>query len=252
MHVLDHKGESLSVSGPLNIARPIQGWPVIVQAGQSEPGRQLAAETAEAVFCAPRNMEGAKELYADIKGRMKVAGRDPSHLKILPAAMVILADSVEEAQAKRLKLDSLVHYDTAIASLSVNLGFDASTLDPDGPLPDNLPVTNASHTSRQGVEQLAKAEGLSVRQLAQRYGGYSGLAFIGTPTTVADEFAQWLAEDACDGFTFIFPYLPQGLEDVCDRLVPELQQRGIFRREYGGTTLREHLGLPRPRNRFFP
>lgn len=252
MHVLDHKGESLSVRGPLNIARPIQGWPVIVQAGQSEPGRQLAAETAEAVFCAPRNMEGAKELYADIKGRMKVAGRDPSHLKILPAAMVIIADSAEEAQAKRLKLDSLVHYDTAIASLSVTLGTDASVLDPDGPLPDNLPVTNASHTSRQGAEQLAKAEGLTVRQLAQRYGGYSGLAFVGTPESIADEFAQWLAEDACDGFTFVFPYLPQGLEDVADRLVPELQRRGIFRKEYEGTTLREHLGLPRPRNRFFP
>lgn len=252
MHVLDHKGDSLSVRGPLNIARPIQGWPVIVQAGQSEPGRQLAAETAEAVFCVPRNIDGAKELYADIKGRMKAVGRDPDHLKILPAAMVIIADSVEEAQAKRLKLDSLVHYDTAIASLSVTLGTDASKLDPDAPLPENLPATNASHTGRQGAEQLAKAEGLTVRQLAQRYGGYSGLAFIGTPESIADEFAQWLEEDAADGFTFIFPYLPQGLEDVADRLVPELQRRGIFRKDYEGTTLREHLGLPRPRNRFFP
>lgn len=252
MHVLDHRGDSLNVRGPLNIARPIQGWPVIIQAGQSEPGRQLAAETAEAVFCAPRNIEGAKELYADIKGRMKAVGRDPAHLKILPAAMVIMGDSVEEAQAKRLKLDSLVHYDTAVASLSINLGTDASKLDPDAPLPTDLPATNASHTSRQGAEQLAKAEGLTVRQLAQRYGGYSGLAFIGTPESIADEFAQWLEEDACDGFTFVFPFLPQGLEDVADRLIPELQRRGIFRKEYEGATLREHLGLPRPRNQFFP
>jgi FMN-dependent oxidoreductase (nitrilotriacetate monooxygenase family) len=251
IHVLDHHGEDLHVRGPLNIARPVQGWPVIVQAGQSEPGRQLAAETAEAVFCSPRNLEAAKELYADIKGRAAAAGRNPDHLKILPAALIIIGDSAEEAQAKRLKLDSLVHYDSAIASLSINLGTDASGFDPDGPLPTNLPETNASKTSREGVLRLAADEGLTVRQLAQRYGGYSGLAFVGTPEAVADELERWLREGGADGFTVTFPFLPQGLEDVAKRLVPELQRRGLFREDYEGTTLREHLGLPRPGNRFF-
>jgi len=250
MHVLDHKGEELSVRGPLNIARPVQGWPVIVQAGQSEPGRQLAAETAEVVFCSPRDLAAAKTLYADIKGRMAAAGRNPEHLKILPAAFIVIGDTVEEAKARRAKLDSLVHYESAIASLSIALGHDASGFDPDGPLPD-IPESNASKSGRAGVLRLAEQENLTVRQLAQRYGGYSGLAFVGTPETVAEEMQSWLVEQASDGFTVVFPYLPQGLDDVTERLIPELQRRGIFRRDYEGTTLREHLGLPRPANRFF-
>lgn len=251
MHTLNHKGDDLSVRGPLNIARPVQGWPVIVQAGQSDPGRQLAGETAEVVFCSPRDLPAGRELYADIKGRAEAAGRRRDHIHILPAAMVIIGDTAEDAQAKRLRLDSLVHYDTAVASLSVLLGADASAFDPDGPLPADLPETNASKTGRAGVVRLAEEEGLTVRQLAQRFGGYGGLAFVGTPESVAEGMETWLAEGAADGFTVLFPFLPQGLEDVCERLVPELQRRGLFRREYEGTTLREHLGLPRPENRFF-
>ncbi|TVY32300.1 Nitrilotriacetate monooxygenase component A, partial [Lachnellula subtilissima] len=251
MHVLNHKGKELKVRGPLNIARPVQGWPVIVQAGQSEPGRQLAAETAEVVFCSPKDLKAAKELYADIKGRVTAAGRDPNHLKILPAALIIVGDTVEDAKAKRLVLDSRVHYDSAIASLSIALGTDASAFDPDGPLPDDIPETNASKTSQAGVIRLAKEENLTVKQLAQRYGGYSGLAFVGTPESIADDFGIWLAEEAADGFTVCLPFLPQGLDDVTQRLVPELQRRGLFRSEYEGTTLREHLGLPRPKNQFF-
>lgn len=250
MHVLDHKGEELSVRGPLNIARPPQGWPVIVQAGQSEPGRQLAAETAEVVFCSPRDLAAGKALYADIKARMAAVGRDPDHLKILPAAFVVIGDTVEEARAKRAKLDSLVYYESAIASLSIALGHDASGFDPDGPLPE-IPDTNASKSGQAQVIKLARDEGLTVRQLAQRYGGYSGLAFVGTPETVAEDMAMWLNDKGSDGFNVVFPYLPQGLDDVVDKLVPELQRRGLFRDEYAGSTLRDHLGLPRPVNRFF-
>ena len=250
MHVLDHKGEALSVRGPLNIARPPQGWPVIVQAGQSEPGRQLAAETAEVVFCSPRDLAGGKALYADIKSRMRAIGRNPDHLKVLPAGFVVIGDTVEEARAKRAKLDSLVYYESAIASLSIALGHDASGFDPDGPLPD-IPETNASKTGRAQVIKLAEDEGLTVRQLAQRYGGYSGLAFVGTVNTIADEMAEWLSQEGSDGFNVVFPFLPQGLDDVAERLVPELQRRGLFRDDYAGTTLRDHLGLPRPTNRFF-
>ncbi|MFB2549962.1 LLM class flavin-dependent oxidoreductase [Ensifer soli] len=250
MHVLDHKGPQLNVRGPLNIARPVQGWPVIVQAGQSEPGRQLAAETAEAVFCAPRDLADGKALYADIKRRLAPLGRARDDLKLLPAAFVVIGETDAEARAKRLHLDSLVHYESAIASLSVWLGHDASGFDPDAPLPP-IPETNDSKTGREQVIRLAATEGLTVRQLAQRYGGYAGLAFVGSVGTVADAMEQWLMEEGSDGFNIVFPFLPQGLDDVTEKLVPELQRRGLFRKDYEGTTLRDHLGLKRPPNRFF-
>ena len=250
LHTLDHKGKHLSVRGPLHIARPVQGWPVIVQAGASEAGRQLAAETAEMVFAGAGTLATARAFYADIKGRMRRLGRNPDHLKILPGAFAVVGDTVEEAHAIRAKLDSLVHYDSAIASLSIALGHDASKFDPDGPLPE-VPPTNASQSSRERVIDLAQREGLTVRQLAQRLGGYGGQAFIGTAQTIADEMQEWLETEGCDGFNVMFPWLPGGLDDFVDKVVPELQRRGIFRTEYEGRTLRENLGLPRPANRFF-
>ncbi|MDQ0510318.1 LLM class flavin-dependent oxidoreductase [Ancylobacter amanitiformis] len=251
MHVLDHKGPHFAVRGPLNIARPVQGWPVIVQAGASEAGRQLAAETAEMVFSAPGRIEDARAFYADVKGRMAALGRARDHLKILPGAFVVVGDTVEEARAIRARLDSLVHYESAIASLSIMLGHDASGFDPDGPLPD-IPETNASQSGRERAIALARRENLTVRQLAQRLGGYGGLSLVGTAATIADAMEEWLLTEASDGFNVMFPYLPGGLEDFCAKVVPELQRRGLFRTEYEGTTLREHLGLPRPANRFFP
>src|SRR5499426_1753934 len=250
MHVLDHKGKYLSVRGPLNIARPIQGWPVIVQAGASEAGRQLAAETAEVIFAAGGNLANARAFYADVKGRMEKLGRPRDHLKVLPGAFVVVGETAAEALEKRARLDSLVHYDSAIASLSIALGHDTSGFDPDGPLPE-IPESNASQSGRERAIELARREHLTVRQLTQRIGGYGGLAFVGTPTMIADQMEEWLLTDACDGFNVMFPYLPGGLDDFVDRVVPELQRRELFRREYEGTTLRENLGLPRPKNRFF-
>src|SRR3954462_3881513 len=250
MHGLIHKGKYLSVRGPLNIARPVQGWPVIVQAGASEDGRQLAAETAEAVFTGGGPLADGQKLYADIKGRMEKIGRNPEHLKILPGAFVVVGDSVEEAKEKRAKLDSMVHYDSAIASLSVQLGTDASGFDPDGQLPP-IPETNASKSGRQRLVDVAARDKLTVRQLAQRVGGYGGLSFVGTPGTVPRPMEGWLMSRGSDGFNIMFPFLPAGLDDFVDKVVPELQKRGIFRTEYEGTTLRDNLGLPRPKNRFF-
>lgn len=250
LHVLGHRGEHYAVRGPLNIARPVQGWPVVVQAGSSEAGKQLAAETAEAVFTAQSSLAAGKRFYADVKGRLDRLGRPRDHLKILPGAFVVVGDSLDEAREKRAFLDTLVHDDSGFASLSIALGHDVSGFDPDGPLPE-IPESNASHTSRQRVLDLA-AGGLTVRELAQRVGGYSGLEFVGTPADIADAMQQWLEEEGSDGFNVMFPYLPGGLDDFALKVVPELQRRGIFRREYEGTTLREHLGLPRPENRFFP
>ena len=250
MHVLNHKGEHLSVRGPLNIARPIQGWPVIVQAGASDAGRRLASETAEAVFTAQSSIEVGRQFYADVKGRMDKLGRKREHMKILPACFVVVGETIEEARAKRAKLDSLVNYANSIASLSIALGHDASKFDPDGLLPE-IPESNASKSGRERAIALAKRENLTVRQLAQRLGGYSGLAMVGTPKTIADEMEEWIETEASDGFTIMFPYLPGGLDDFVNGVVPELQRRGRFRREYEGNTLRENLGLPRPENRFF-
>lgn len=250
LHVLNHKGPQLTVRGPLNIARPPQGWPVIVQAGASEAGRQLAAETAEVIFAAHANLAAGQRFFADVKGRAEKLGRSRDALKILPGAFVIVGESVEAARIKRAKLDSLVYYESGVASLSIALGHDASGFDPDQPLPD-VPETNASKSGRERVIALARAENLTVRQLAQRLGGYSGLAFVGTPQTIADQMEEWLYGDGCDGFNVMFPYLPAGLDDFVEKVVPELQRRGLFRREYEGSTLRENLGLVRPRNRFF-
>jgi FMN-dependent oxidoreductase (nitrilotriacetate monooxygenase family) len=251
LHVLNHVGEHLKVKGPLNIARPVQGWPVIVQAGASEAGRQLAAETAEMVFGSANNLADGQRFYADVKNRMAAVGRDPDHLKILPGAFIVVGDSVEEARAKKRHLDSLVNPASGIASLSVLLGTDASAFDLDGPLPE-IPETNASKSARQKLIDLATRERMTVRELAQYVGGaYGTLEMIGTPSTIADQMEEWLTSRACDGFNVMFPYLPAGLDDVVDRVVPELQRRGLFRTEYEGRTLRENLGLPRPENRFF-
>ncbi len=250
LHVLDHKGAYLKVRGPLNIARPVQGWPVIIQAGASEAGRQLAAETAEVVFAAGGNIESARAFYADVKGRMARLGRDPDGMKILPGALVVVGDTVEDARAKRAHLDSLVHYDSGIASLNGMLGYDVSGFDPDGPLPE-IPPTNASQSARERIVSAAKREGLTIRQLAARAGSYGGTAFVGTAATIADEMEQWLETSACDGFNIMLPFLPEGLDDFVDKVIPELQARGLFRREYEGATLRENLGLARPANRFF-
>lgn len=251
MRRLDHVGEEFRVRGPVNIGRPIQGWPVIVQAGASEAGRQIAAETAEMVFTGGGPMADGQAFYADVKGRMAAHGRNPDHMVIMPGAFVVVDDTVEAARAKRMHLDSLVHYESAIASLSIALGTDASKFDPDGPLPP-IPDSNQSKSGRERAIRLAEREGLTVRQLAQRLGGYGGLAFVGTPATIADEMQAWLEARACDGFNVMFPYLPGGLDDFVDKVVPELQARGLFRRDYEGATLRENLGLPRPENRFFP
>jgi FMN-dependent oxidoreductase (nitrilotriacetate monooxygenase family) len=251
LHTLNHKGANLSVRGPLNIARPVQGWPVIVQAGASEPGRQLAAETAEVIFGAESNLTTAKAFYGDIKARMAKIGRPKDSLKILPAAFVVTGSTIEDAQAKRAKLDSLVHYDSGIGSLNSALGTDVSGFDPDGPLPE-IPETNASKSARARMVELARAENLTIRQLAARAGSYAGLAFVGTPQSIADEMQQWLEEEGSDGFNIMFPYLPGGLDDFVAQVIPELQSRNLFRRDYEGPTLRDHLGLARPNNQFFP
>jgi alkanesulfonate monooxygenase len=250
LHVLDHEGEHLSVRGPLNIARPVQGWPVIVQAGASDAGRQLAAETAEVIFGSSRTIEDGRAFYANMKARLKPLGRSPDHLKILPGALVTVGHTREEALEKQALLDSLVHPDSGLPNLSMRLGIDASSFELDAPLPE-IPQTNASQSGRDALVALARRDNLTVRQLAQFVGGYGGLQMVGTAEDIADTMEEWLETEASDGFNIMFPTVPAGLDDFVDLVVPALQRRGILRREYEGMTLRHHLGLPRPENAFF-
>ena len=171
------------------------------------------------MFAGAGDIDGGRALYADVKGRMAKLGRDPDQLKILPGAFVVVGDTLDEAREKRAQLDSLVHYDSGIASLSIALGTDASRFDPDGPLPE-IPETNASQSGRERAIKLAKRENLTVRQLAQRIGGYGGPGLLGTPAMIADEMEEWLTTKACDGFNVMFPFLPEGLDDFVDRSSP--------------------------------
>jgi alkanesulfonate monooxygenase len=250
LHVLDHHGEHLNVRGPLNIARPIQGWPVIVQAGASDAGKDLAARTAEVIFGSSRTIEDARRFYADMQARLREAGRAPGALKVLPGALVTVGRSTQEAVDRQALLDSLVHVESALPNLSLRLGVDASHFELDAPLPE-LPRTNASQSGQDALVAQARRESLTVRQLAQRVSGYGGLKMVGTASEIADTMQDWLETEACDGFNVMFPTVPAGLNDFVDLVVPELQRRGIFRTAYQGSTLRDHLGLARPQNRFF-
>ena len=251
LHVLDHRGEHLKVRGPLNIARPPQGWPVIVQAGSSEAGQALAAETAELVFSAQNALADAQRYYTALKARVAAAGRRPDDVKILPGAFVVVGDTLAEARAIKSRLDSLVHPDSGLATLAVTLGCDVSGFDLDGPLPE-IPDSNASKSQREKLIAMAAREKMTVRQLAQYVGGSFGtLEMVGTPRTIADEMEEWLESGGSDGFNVMFPWLPGGLDSFVEKVVPELQRRGLFQREYAGVTLRENLGLARPPNRYF-
>ena len=201
-------------------------------------------------FASGGKLADAQHYYVDVRERVQKAGRDPDHIKILPGCLVVVGDTAEEARNKRALLDSLVHPDSGIASLSIALGCDASQFDLDGPLPE-IPETNASKSGRERVIERARRDNLTVRQLAQIAGSYGGLAMVGTPEMIADQMEEWLLGGACDGFNIMFPWVPGGLDDFVDRVVPELQRRHLLRREYEGNTLRENLGLPRPANRFF-
>ncbi len=250
LHVLDHHGEYLDVRGPLNVARPIQGWPVIVQAGASDAGRALAAATAEVVFGGANNLDDARAYYDDIKTRMAAVGRAPEALKILPGAFVVVGDSRAHAEEMKARLDSLVHPDSGIATLSVLLGTDASDFALDAPLPP-LAASNASQSGQQKLIAMAERDKLTVGQLAQYVGGsFSSLEIVGTATDIADQMQNWFESGGCDGFNVMFPFLPAGLDRFVDEVIPELQRRGLFRTHYAGTTLRENLGLARPANRF--
>jgi alkanesulfonate monooxygenase len=252
MHFLNHKGKHFQVAGPLNIPRPPQGRPVIVQAGTSDDGMDVAARFAEVIFSANLTIDTCQKYFNDVKTRAADKfGRNPDHLKVMPGLSVYVGRTEAEASEKYDYQNSLMHPIVAREILSTVLGgVDLSSYDFDGPLPD-LPRGNSSHSTFEYVTGLAKRDKLTMRQIAQVVAGARAkLVVKGTPKQVVDMMEEWYVEEAADGFNVMPPYLPGGLDDFVELVIPEMQRRGLFRTEYTGRTLREHLGLPRPPSRY--
>ncbi len=249
MHYLNHKGDHFQVRGPLNIRRSPQGHPVIVQAGQSEAGRELAARTTEVIFGVQQQIEPARQFRDDIHARAIRYGRDPAAIKIMPGVMPFVAPTRAQAQEKFEEMQSLIHPDLGIRVISEMIGVDLRGYDLDGPLPEVQAIVGQSGR-QQVVMDMARRDNLSIRQVYQRVAGARAHRIIhGSPADVADDLEEWYKKGAADGFNIMPPLFPDGLKDFVDLVVPELQRRGLFRREYEGKTLRENLGLPFPVHR---
>lgn len=249
VRAIEHHGEHFRVAGPLNVQRSPQGHPLLVQAGSSEDGKEFAARHAEAVFTAQQTLADGQAFYADLKSRLTAYGRQHGDVKILPGICPVLGGTEREARALEDELTALQVPEYGLQQLSGMVGVDLSGLPLDGPLPQ-LPAEtdiNGNKSRFTLVSELARRDGLSLRQLIARLGGGRGhRVFAGTPEQVADQLEEWFTQGAADGFNIMPPHLPGGLADFVDHVVPVLQRRGLFRTEYTGRTLREHYGIPRP------
>ncbi|WP_145145092.1 LLM class flavin-dependent oxidoreductase [Roseomonas gilardii] len=248
LHVLDHRSRHFSVRGPLNVDRSPQGHPVIVQAGASDQGQEMAAAAADVIFAAQPDLAGGKAYYRSVKGRMARYGRDPDTLKVLPGLSVIVGRTEADAQEKHRALQDLVDPLVGLAQI-VGLMGDLSEYDVDGPVPD-LPHLRET-TRGEVLIETARRENLTIRQLYMRVTASRGhLSVVGTPAQVADLMQHWMEQSAADGFNILPPYLPGGIEDFVELVVPELQRRGLYREAYESHTLRGNLGLPEPVSRY--
>ena len=236
--------------GALNLERPPQGRPVIIQAGASDTGRDFAAEYAEVVFGSSGNLEGAKAFYNDLKDRMGKFSRRPNDLKIASGISVVIGESEQEARDMLEKWQDLIHPDVGVMRLGVDLETDLSDLPLDEPVPKHRIPTSSNHHQAYFNEIAGMIrEGLTLREVAKRY-NRNKATFCGTVKQIADHMEHWMEAGACDGFMISFVALPSTLSDFVEKVVPELQRRGVFRHDYQGRTLREHLGLSRPENRY--
>ena len=251
VHFLDHVGEHFRVRGPLNVTRTPQGRPVVAQAGSSEAGRELAARTADVVFTAQTQLGEAQAFYADVKGRMGTYGRVPDDLKIMPGITPVIGATAAEAQERYEELQALLPDDVALQSLShISGGLDLRQFPLDGPLPE-LPPSNAAKARQDLVVRTARERGMTLREIARHTAAGTGhRVLVGTADYIADELEGWLRADAADGFNVICNWYHEPFEMFAQQVIPELQRRGVFRREYEGRTLRANLGLRVPENRY--
>jgi N-acetyl-S-(2-succino)cysteine monooxygenase len=245
MHFLKHEGKFFKVRGPLTMDRSPQVRPVVFQAGASEPGRELAARTADAVFTLQTDIPGSRAFRDDIRARSARFGRDPDKIKVLPGITPIVRRTDQEAQDISSRMTGLIPEDLAISYLmQFSGGLDFRNFDLNGPMPD-LPDTNAGKSHREAIIAVARRNKYSILQTARHFAQGAYLRMIGSPTTIADKMQEWLEADACDGFLVVPPYFPTGVESFVHLVIPELQRRGIFRKEYTGHQLRDHLGVER-------
>lgn len=247
---LNHKGDHFDVQGPLNVARSPQGQPVLCMAGQSEQGKEFGAAIADCMFSIADSKEVSKTEYDDVKARMHKYGRDADALRILPAACVYVGHTGSEADEYFEECQALIPPAIGVHYLSSKVVHDLSQHPIDGPLPDlELEITGGTNQRRLIIE-MARRERLSIRQLYERFlPSPGGVVMKGTASQVCDELQDWYESHACDGFMLQAPVMPRGMHEIVDMIVPELQRRELFRREYAGKTLRENMGLPIPRNR---
>jgi FMN-dependent oxidoreductase (nitrilotriacetate monooxygenase family) len=247
-----HRGRFFKVEGALNVPRPPQGYPLLVQAGSSDDGKELAARYAEAVFTAQYTLEDGQAFYSDLKARARAVGRDPETIKILPGLVPVIGSTETEARALEDELDRLIKPEYAKLQLATTLRVKPEQLELDKELPKDLPSEDQIEGAKSRytlIVNLARRERLTVRQLIGRLGGGRGhRTFTGTPEQVADTVQLWWESGAADGFNVMAPSLPAGLEIFVEQVVPILQKRGLFRTEYAGKTLRENYGLARPSN----
>ena len=246
---IEHRGKHFGVQGPLNVPRSPQGYPLLVQAGSSEDGKEFAAQYAEAVFTAQQTLADGQSFYKDLKSRLARYGRTEDQLLVLPGIAPVIGSTEAEAHALEQELTDLQVPEYGLAQLSGMLGTDLTGLPLDGPLP-HLPEErdiNGNKSRFTLVADLARRDGLTLRELIARLGAGRGhRAFAGTPEQIADQLEEWFTQGAADGFNIMPPHLPGGLEDFVDHVVPILQQRGLFRTRYTGRTLRENYGWPAP------
>ena len=244
LHVLNHRGRHFQVRGPLTVPRSPQGHPVVVQAGSSEAGKELAARTAEVVFTAQRTLEEAQAFYTDLKARLPKHGRRPEDLLVMPGVFPVVGRSQAEAEDKFTALQDRLHPAVGLELLANYAGgADLSGYSLDGPFPD-LPETEGSKSRQQLIGDLARRENLSIRRLYESIAGARGhWQLVGTPERIADELEERFLQGGADGFNVMPPTVPGGLDDFVELVLPELCRRGLFRVEYEGRTLREHLGL---------
>jgi FMN-dependent oxidoreductase (nitrilotriacetate monooxygenase family) len=250
---IGHRGTFFRVDGALNVPRSPQAHPLLVQAGSSEDGKEFAAKWAEAIFTAQPTLEESQAFYSDLKRRAAAAGRNPDHVVILPGIVPVIGDTEAEARELDAELDRLIGPQYALSTIAQTLRVDPAALDLDAPLPADLPGEDqieGAKSRRTLIVDWARRENLTVRQLIGKLGGGRGhRTFTGTPVQVADTIQHYFENGAADGFNIMPAVLPSGIEAFAAKVVPILQERGLFRTEYQGTTLREHYGLPRPANR---
>lgn len=256
IHAIDHVGEYFSVAGPLQLPRSPQGRPLLVQAGGSVQGREFAARYADAIFSVSQRLDEAREYYADVKSRARRFGRNPDTIAILPGITTIIGGTEAEAIARKKELDEISGAsgeERALEFLARRLGVEAKDLDLDRPVPSGLlegvKGGNGSVGFAEAALSLLKDRSLTVRQILAK-GGAGHRRVVGAPEQIADTIEEWFREGAADGFNLMADVYPSGLEAFVDHVVPILQNRGIFRREYAGHDLRSHYGLARPQNAY--